>query len=381
MSFGFYNRVFSIVSEVLILTALFDQAAGGDAKPPAAVDGEFPSGWTSQTPRAEIRPTFSWDADGGPHKAGCFVISHDDRDGLDGWFQKSFNVTGGSYHRFEAVRRISRVSVPRRSALVRVLWQDDAGKMVSANVPERQIRETGNVPSAEPEHPVDGETDAENWTAVGGIYRVPDTATRAVVELHLQWAPGGQVEWSEVRFDATESPPSRRVRLAAVHYQPTGKSIRKNCEEFSSLIADAGRQKADLVVLGETVPSVGISQPPDETAESIPGASTEYFGELAKQHHVHIVLSLYEREEHLVYNTAVLIGPDGQLLGKYRKSRKVMPISSSTLQGLFTWPEMQKSLVPTLLGRPMELNQVAPRRRIVPQTAMDSTLLMVDGAP
>ncbi len=38
-----------------------------------------------------------------------------------------------------------------------------------------------------------------------------------------------------------------------------------------------------------------------------------------KTHNLHIVLSLYERDEHLVYNTAVLLGPDGKLIGKYRK--------------------------------------------------------------
>ncbi len=31
------------------------------------------------------------------------------------------------------------------------------------------------------------------------------------------------------------------------------------------------------------------------------------------------MLSLYERDKHLVYNTAVLLGPDGRLIGKYRK--------------------------------------------------------------
>ena len=62
-------------------------------------------------------------------------------------------------------------------------------------------------------------------------------------------------------------------------------------------------------------------------------------------------------------------------------SRKGMPSSSSTTQGLFTWPEMQNSLVPALLGRPSELNQVAPRRMMVPATAIDSTLFTVVGAP
>ena len=61
--------------------------------------------------------------------------------------------------------------------------------------------------------------------------------------------------------------------------------------------------------------------------------------------------------------------------------RKGMPISSSTTQGLFTWPEMQKILVPVLLGRPRAANQDGPRRRMVGATAMVSTLLTVVGRP
>lgn len=154
---------------------------------------------------------------------------------------------------------------------------------------------------------------------MGGIYKSPSKATRAVVELHLQWAPNGCVEWRDAEFAQTEAPQARKVRLATAHYKPQGKSLRQNCEEFAPLIADAERQKADLVVLGETVPSANVKAKPDELAEPIPGPTTEYFGSLAKQHHLHIVLSLYEREAHLVYNTAVLLGPDGALIGKYRK--------------------------------------------------------------
>ena len=62
-------------------------------------------------------------------------------------------------------------------------------------------------------------------------------------------------------------------------------------------------------------------------------------------------------------------------------SRKVMPISSSTLHGLLTWPETQNSLVPVLLGLPSPANQAPPRRRMVPATAIDSTLLTVVGQP
>lgn len=88
---------------------------------------------------------------------------------------------------------------------------------------------------------------------------------------------------------------------------------------FEPFLAEASGQKADLVVLGETVTSVGLKQKSQEIAEPIPGPSTDYFGTLAKKYGTHIVFSMYERDGPLVYNAAVLIGPDGRLLGKYRK--------------------------------------------------------------
>ena len=58
-----------------------------------------------------------------------------------------------------------------------------------------------------------------------------------------------------------------------------------------------------------------------------------------------------------------------------------MLISSSTLHGWFTWPEMQKILVPVLRGRPSSANHLAPRFRIAGDTAIVSTLLTVVGQP
>ena len=58
-----------------------------------------------------------------------------------------------------------------------------------------------------------------------------------------------------------------------------------------------------------------------------------------------------------------------------------MPISSSTVHGLLTWPEMLNSLVPVFFGRPKPANQSPPRRRMVGATAIVSTLLTVVGQP
>lgn len=59
--------------------------------------------------------------------------------------------------------------------------------------------------------------------------------------------------------------------------------------------------------------------------------------------------------------------------------RSGMDISSSTVTGRFTWPEMANSLVPWLFLRPMEENHSGPRRRMVGDTATVSTLVTGGG--
>ncbi len=259
--------------------------------------------WTEQSPRDEIRPAFSRSGD-------ALVISHDAREGLDGWYQQTFVVQGGDFMKFSAMRMTTSVENPRHSGLARIVWTDAKGKHVVSATPGA---------TAEPEHPHDGPFDAQGRSIVAGIYQVPPKATQATIELHLQHAPKGRVEWSDITFEKSSAPLSRMVRLATVQYMPTGKSPRQNCEEYAPMIAEAAKQKADLIVLGETVPYVRTKLSPAECAEAIPGPTTEYFGGIAKANGIHIALSLYEREGHLVYNTAVLLSSEGKLLGKYRK--------------------------------------------------------------
>jgi predicted amidohydrolase len=280
----------------------------------------LPPGWTTAAPREEIRPAFRYDATGGRGGRGAFIIESDSREGLHGYWQKAFPVEGGKHYRFSAVRRVEHVALPRRSVVVRLLWRDAAGRPVPYDAPVITRYLSTPTPRAEPEYPPDGATDSEGWTEVAGTYRAPSAARQVVVELSLRWAPGGRVEWSEVQLMEVPPPAPRKVRLAAVHYQPrAGKTPAEKREQFAPLIAQAARQQADLVVLPETLTYYGTGLKFVDCAEPIPGPSTDYFGKLARQHNLYIVAGLVERAGHLLYNVAVLLGPDGTVQGKYRK--------------------------------------------------------------
>jgi predicted amidohydrolase len=279
-----------------------------------------PDGWTAAAPRDEIAPKFRHDARGGRDGKGAFVIESNAREGLAGWWTKTVPVKGGQWYRFEAFRRVKNVAVPRRSVLARVLWLDDKGNAAKRDTPvTAHYYPPGSGLRAEPEYPMDKAADARGWTEVSDTYRAPGNAARAVIELHFRWAPRAKVEWSQISLAET-APISRKVRLAAVHFVPRGgKTTDDNCRFFAPLLAEAARQKADLVVLGEIAPQANLRRKTEEVAEPVPGPSTEYFGTLARQHNFYIVLSIDERVGHLIYNTAVLIGPDGRVQGKYRK--------------------------------------------------------------
>jgi predicted amidohydrolase len=157
---------------------------------------------------------------------------------------------------------------------------------------------------------------------VADTYRAPSNAVNAVVELHLRWAPRhSKVEWGQVSFTETPPLPPRLVRLATVHFFPSGgKTPAGNCRLLVPFIEEAARQRADLVVLGETITRAGTELSFEASAEPVPGPSTKFFGALAKKLDLYIVVPVVEREGRLIYNTAALVGPDGLMVGKYRKA-------------------------------------------------------------
>jgi len=97
-----------------------------------------------------------------------------------------------------------------------------------------------------------------------------------------------------------------------------------NIQRLAKGIADLAARGAQLIVLQELHNSLYFCQVEDvnnfDCAEPIPGPSTGFYGELAKQYGVVIVTSLFEkRSPGLYHNTAVVIEKDGTIAGKYRK--------------------------------------------------------------
>ena len=100
--------------------------------------------------------------------------------------------------------------------------------------------------------------------------------------------------------------------------------LNNNIQRLAKRIKTLAADGAELVVLQELHNSLYFCQTENvnnfDLAEPIPGPSTEFFGNLAKELEIVIVTSLFERRAAgLYHNTAVVIERDGTIAGKYRK--------------------------------------------------------------
>jgi hypothetical protein len=74
---------------------------GSPGRPMAAEDPVAPDGWTTASPREEIRPDFRFEAEG-TSGHGRLVIEARGLDGVAGCWRKTIPVIGGKSYRFQA---------------------------------------------------------------------------------------------------------------------------------------------------------------------------------------------------------------------------------------------------------------------------------------
>jgi nitrilase len=140
---------------------------------------------------------------------------------------------------------------------------------------------------------------------------------------------------SQVGSPAIRSGP---MRVAVVQAAPVLFDTPKTLQKCADLASDAAKHGAELVVFPEAFiggypkghdfgVSVGIRSSDGrenfrrlyESAIEIPGPGTGLIGSVARNHAIHLVVGVVEREGGTLFCTALIFGPDGLVLGKHRK--------------------------------------------------------------
>lgn len=153
----------------------------------------------------------------------------------------------------------------------------------------------------------------------------------------------------------------RAFTAAALQLAPhpgplTAATVKENVARAAEAVHRcAAESGAQLIVLPESV-TTGFTPDVDtpslwDLVSDIPGPVTDPLAEAARQAGAHLVVGSYERGETrgVVYNTAAVLGPDGAVLGRYRKTHP-FGAESAACGGWVTAGD-EVAVVDTELGR------------------------------
>jgi len=109
------------------------------------------------------------------------------------------------------------------------------------------------------------------------------------------------------------------MRLALGQLLVEGGEPERNFERAEKMIQKASIEKADFILLPETIDFAWTHPSSLNEAQKIPGKFSDLFCEFAKKYNIHICVGLTEKTETKHFNSALLINNDGEIYGKHHK--------------------------------------------------------------
>jgi predicted amidohydrolase len=260
-----------------------------------------PSGWTGFAARIDTAPRLD------ASESGLRYTLRIDGAGVPyvygGWRTRIQGLQGGGHYRFRARAMPLDIISPRESVTIVLRWRGLFGGEVS------------------PDYVWDFRVESDGSLLFDRVIQAPVGTTAVDVELVLQWSRSGRVAFDALSFTPAAAPKPRPVRLAAVHYRPSGTSSGlqsvQRAADYAAQVASTHRP--DVMVLGELLNVIGAPGSYESKAETVPGPSTDVMAGLARAYNVNVVVGVLEREDRLLFNTAVLLDRNGNIAGKYRK--------------------------------------------------------------
>lgn len=111
----------------------------------------------------------------------------------------------------------------------------------------------------------------------------------------------------------------RTLRIGMAQMLVVPGALEENLSRAEAMIHAAARDACAVVVLPECLDLGWTSPTAAALAQEIPGASSDCLCEAASSAGVMVVAGLTERDGDRLFNSAILVGPDGAILAKHRK--------------------------------------------------------------
>jgi len=261
-------------------------------------------GWRHDTPRPEIAPHFSLQA-AAANASAALIIECADALAWGAWRKSIKGIVAGRRYVWSAFCRTSNVAEAKRGIGAQLNWLDKNGHLIDAPA-FAAMTEYG-----------------DDWARFQGAMTAPPAARGAEIALSFGWNARARIAWSDIEWRAEAMLPEqeRVVRAATIYHRPRKSSGRAhNVEAFCHLIAAADDRHPDIICLPEGITLIGTGLSYAQVCEPLDGPTAKRLGEAARRGHCYIVAGIFERDGKAIYNTAILIGRDGKLIGSYRKT-------------------------------------------------------------
>ncbi|MFW6151178.1 MAG: carbon-nitrogen hydrolase family protein, partial [Chloroflexota bacterium] len=114
---------------------------------------------------------------------------------------------------------------------------------------------------------------------------------------------------------------TQKLKVAAAQMEPRLMQVEDNLQTMERYVKEAGSQAVELLVFPECSLTGYMFDSREEAvpfAESVPGPGTERMAALSRSHSMYVAFGLLERADGWLFNTLVLLGPEGDMWS-YRK--------------------------------------------------------------
>ena len=112
---------------------------------------------------------------------------------------------------------------------------------------------------------------------------------------------------------------ARHITVGSVSQYPRGADSAARHDEAAAFLQRAARLGAQIVAFPETYHHTGLPGATGDHAQELDGPSLRRIAQEARSNGIYVVWPLYTREDGRIFNSAVLVGPTGELIGAYHK--------------------------------------------------------------
>lgn len=136
------------------------------------------------------------------------------------------------------------------------------------------------------------------------------------------------------------------LRVAAIQMNCQPGKVEENLHHAQEIIERAAAQQAQLILLPELMPSgYTLTEKIWDYAQTMEGTAIKWLCEIASRLQLYLGFTFLEAEGEDFYNSFVLAGPDGKILGKVRKN------PPASVEAYFYRGEINRHVIDTPLGK------------------------------